>query len=214
MNKHTTAERETRASANLNDYQLSLLKRINNLALSLMSEFEEKNQAMDAITLDDNSLLQLLYRIKLEQNIRVNDYEIRKIRRRRENLEKFYAELQELGGTLKVNDVASVLGITRQAVNVRVKKNKLLAFKQNGDFIFPIFQFTDTGLIPGFEAMMSAFDEDTHPMLRLGVMKSSIEVNDEGLKKTPIQIFKDGAEKSELLLALRAARQFGKHVAS
>jgi hypothetical protein len=32
--------------------------------------------------------------------------------------------------------VADKLGITRQAVNVRVKKNQLIAFKQNADYIF------------------------------------------------------------------------------
>ncbi|MCS6715155.1 DNA-binding protein [Proteus terrae] len=214
MIKHTTAEREINTSAKLNEYQLNLLKRINNLAISLLPEFEDKNQAMNAITLDDDSLMQLLYTVQLEQKTRVNDYELRKVRRRRENLEKFYRELKELGGTLKVNDVADILGITRQAVNVRVKKNKLLAFKQNGGFIFPKFQFSDHGLIPGFEDIMVAFEEDTHPMLRLGVLKSPIEVNTEGLQKTPIQIMQDGAKKSELSLAIRAVKQFGNHVAS
>ena len=214
MIKHTTAEREINTSAKLNESQLNLLKRINNLAISLMPEFEDKNQAMNAITLDDASLMQLLYTVQLEQKTRVTEYELRKVRRRRENLERFYRELQELGGTLKVNDVADILGITRQAINIRVKKNKLLAFKQNGDFIFPKFQFTDNGLITGFEDIMAGFEEDTHPMLRLGVLKSPINVNNEGLQKTPIQIMQDGAKNSELSLAIRAAKQFGNLIAS
>jgi len=214
MIKHTTAEREINTSAKLNESQLNLLKRINNLAISLMPEFEDKNQAMNAITLDNASLMQLLYTVQLEQKTRVTEYELRKVRRRRENLERFYRELQELGGTLKVNDVADILGITRQAINIRVKKNKLLAFKQNGDFIFPKFQFTDNGLITGFEDIMAAFEEDTHPMLRLGVLKSPINVNNEGLQKTPIQIMQDGAKNSELSLAIRAAKQFGNLIAS
>ncbi|MEX3172846.1 DNA-binding protein [Serratia quinivorans] len=214
MIKHTAAEREINTSAKLNESQLNLLKRINNLAISLMPEFEDKNQAINAITLDDASLMQLLYTVQLEQKTRVTDYELRKVHRRRENLERFYRELQDLGGTLKVNNVADILGITRQAINIRVKKNKLLAFKQNGDFIFPKFQFTDNGLITGFEDVMAAFEEDTHPMLRLGVLKSPIKVNNEGLQKTPIQIMQDGAKNSELSLAIRAAKQFGNHVAS
>ncbi|GKW33466.1 hypothetical protein PEC730217_22460 [Pectobacterium carotovorum subsp. carotovorum] len=214
MIKYTTTEEEINSSAKLNEYQLNLLKRINNLAISLMSDFEDKNQAINAITLDDGSLMQLLYAVQLEHKTRVNDYELRKVRRRRENLERFYRELQELGGTLKVNNVADILGITRQAINIRVKKNKLLAFKQNGDFIFPKFQFTDDGLIPGFEEVMAAFEEDIHPMLRLVVLKSPIEINNRGLQKTPIQIMKDGAKKSELSLAIRSAKQLGNHVAS
>lgn len=214
MIKNTRTENTLNSTINLSEYQQNLLRRINNLAVSLMPEFEDKNQAMNAITLDDGSLMQLLYTVQMEQKTRASEVEMRKVRRRRESLEKFYNELQQLGGTFKVNDVAEILGITRQAVNVRVKKNKLLAFKQNGDFIFPAFQFTDKGLVSGFEEIMSAFDEDTHPMLRLGVLKSPLTINSKGVIKTPIQIMLDGADPEELSLAIRAARLFGSHVAS
>lgn len=97
--------------------------------------------------LDDGSLLQLLCSIQMKQKTRTSDYEAQEARRRREDLEAFYSDLQELGGVVKVNFVADTLGITRQAVNVRVKKNQLIAFKRNGDFIFPVFQFNDKGLV-------------------------------------------------------------------
>ena len=213
MNKHTTTELELSAKVTLADFQLSLLKRINNIAVSLMPEFEDKNQALDAITLDDGSLMQLLCSIQMEQKTRASEQEMRKVRRRRENLEAFYKSLQELGGTLKVNDVADKLGITRQAVNVRVKKNQLIAFKQNADYIFPAFQFTDKGLVPGFKEVMSAFDEDTHPMLRLGVLKAPIQLS-EDVTKTPIQIMQDGAKPGELELAIRSAILCGNHTAN
>lgn len=198
----------------LNEYQLNLLKRINNVAISLMSEFEDKSEAMNAISLDDKALIQLLYTTQLEHNTRVPAHELRKARRRRENLEKFYDQLQELGGTVKVNAVADILGITRQAVNARLKKNRLLAFKHNGDFIFPIFQFAEKGLLPGFEEVMQAFDTDTHPMLRLGFLQSPIDVNGTGVMKTPIQIMQDGVNPEELELAKRAANQSGKQLAN
>ena len=206
MNKNTT-------TAKLADYQQSLLKRINNIAVSLMPEFEDKNHAMDAVTLDDGALMQLLCSIQMEQKTRASDHEMRKVRRRRDNLEAFYKSLQELGGTLKVNDVADKLGITRQAVNVRVKKNQLIAFKQNANYIFPMFQFTEKGLVPGFKELMGAFDEDTHPMLRLGVLKTPIQLS-EGVAKTPIQIMQDGAKRNELEFAIRMARMCGNHTAN
>lgn len=124
---------------------------------------------------------------------------MRKVRHRRENLEAFYSSLQELGGVVKVNDVADILGITRQAVNVHVKKNQLIAFKQNGDFIFPVFQFTKKGLIPGFKEIMRAFAPDVHPVLRLGLMKAPIQLGNRK-SKTPIQIMQDGAKPEELEL--------------
>lgn len=213
MYKNNTAGKLADSHTNLTELQLNLLKRINNIAVSLMPEFEDKTQAMDAITLDDGSLMQLLYSVQMQQKTRASEYSMRKVHRRRENLEAFYRSLQELGGTLKVREVADILGITRQAVNIRVKKNQLLAFKQNGDFMFPVFQFTDKGLRPGFKDIMNAFDEDTHPILRLEVFRAPITVGGEQTK-TPVQILMDGAAENELALAVRAASLFGNQVAS
>ena len=70
----------------LTEHQQNLLRRINNIAVSLMPEFEDKNHALEALTLDDGSLLQLLCSIQMEQKTRASDYEARKVRRRRENL--------------------------------------------------------------------------------------------------------------------------------
>jgi hypothetical protein len=189
---------KSNASERLTEYQQNLLKRINNVAVSLMPVFEDKNQTLEALTLDDGSLLQLLCSILMKQKTRTLDYEAQEVRRRRENLEAFYRGLQELGGVVKVNFVADTLGITRQAVNTRVKNNQLIAFKQNGDYIFPVFQFSD---------------KDTHPMLRLGLMKAPIQLGD-GVSKSPIKIMQDGAKPEEMQLAIRAAKMLGSHIAS
>ena len=157
--------------------------------------------------------MQLSCSIQIEQKTRASNHEVRKEHRRREDLDAFYRSLHEFGGTLKINDVANILGITPQAVHVRVKKNQLIAFKQNADYIFPVFQFTDNGLMPGFEEIMSAFDANTHPLLRLGVLKAPIQLG-EGVSKTPIQIMQDGAKPNELELAIRSARLCGNHAAN
>jgi len=138
MKKNTTLVRESKPSVKLTEHQQYLLKRINNLAVSLMPDFEDRNQAIRALTMDDSSLMQLLCSILMEQRTHESDYAVRAVRRRRENLEDFYMSLEELGGVLKINDVADILGISRQSVKVRVNNNQLIAFKQNEDFIFPV----------------------------------------------------------------------------
>ncbi|WP_017348626.1 helix-turn-helix domain-containing protein [Pantoea sp. A4] len=211
---NATIDKDQVSTAGLNEYQLNLLKRINNIALSLMPEFEDKSEAMDAVCLDDKTLFQRLYTTMLEQNTRVPDSQLRKNRRRRENLEKFYDQLQEMGGTLKVNDVADILGITRQGVNARVKKNKLLAFKQNGDFLYPRFQFTDSGMLPGLEKVMDAFKPGIHPVMILNLLKAPVDVNDDGIRRSPIEILQQDANEDEMAVLIRNAALFGSDIAS
>ena len=211
---NATLERDPVATANLNEYQLNLLKRINNIALALMPEFADKAQAMNAVSLDDKTLFQRLYTTMLEQNTHVSDSELRKARRRRESLDKFYSQLQELGGTIKVNDVADILGISRQGVHARVKKNKLLAFKQHGDFIYPRFQFTEQGLLPGFEEMMAAFDPTIHPMMILNLLKAPIDIHGDGVRKSPIEILQDGADQKDIAVLVRNASLLGHQTSS
>lgn len=71
MKKCTRMEIEPRTSDKLSKQQQILLKRINNLAVSLMPEFEDRNEAMNALTMDDNSLMQLLCTILMDQRTRV-----------------------------------------------------------------------------------------------------------------------------------------------
>jgi|GEM_PF-540459 len=75
---------KSNASERLTEYQQNLLKRINHVAVSLMPEFEDKNQAVEALMLDDGSLLQLLCSIQMKQKTRTSDYEAQEARHRRE----------------------------------------------------------------------------------------------------------------------------------
>ena len=42
---------------------------------------------------------------------------------------------------------------------------------------------TGKGLVAGFKEIMRAFDEDAHPMLRLGLLKAPIQLGN-GVSKT------------------------------
>jgi hypothetical protein len=68
--------------------------------------------------------------------------------------------LDRAGPMLAAGDVARLLGISRQAVDKRRKKAQLLAVKVHGDWHYPEFQFTATGLAPGFESILPALAQD------------------------------------------------------
>ncbi len=62
------------------------------------------------------------------------------------------------GGGLTSSQVASALGITRQAVDKRRIRHALLAVPSgSGEYLYPVCQFTSTGVIPGLEEVLRAF---------------------------------------------------------
>ena len=62
------------------------------------------------------------------------------------------------GGGLTSGQVASALGITRQAVDKRRSRRALLAVPNgSGDYAYPAWQFTSDGVIPGLDEVLRAF---------------------------------------------------------
>jgi hypothetical protein len=62
------------------------------------------------------------------------------------------------GGGLTSSQVASALGITRQAVDKRRIRQALLAVPNgSGEYLYPACQFTSTGVIPDLEKILRAF---------------------------------------------------------
>ena len=205
----TTMTNTRKATGASNEYQHLLLQRFDKLIASLMPEFQDKAQAANALVLNDNELLELLFTTQLEHTTRTPKRELRKLLRRTENLALFYKNLEAIGGTIKVGDVVDILGITRQAVNLRVKNGKLIAFKKNSDHIFPAFQFVTGGVLPGFEDVMKVLG-DIGPVTKISFFTTPLD----GFARTPLQIMKQDPSSDDMKFILRAASQVGKQIAS
>ncbi|PLR39524.1 DNA-binding protein [Chimaeribacter californicus] len=190
-----------------------LQKRFDSMLSALMPEFAEKAKASDALVLPDSELFQLLYSTVLENSARTPERELRKLKRRAENLSAFYKHIEQLGGVIKVGDVADILGISRQAVNLRVKGNKLIAFKKNSDHVFPLFQFTEGGLLPHFEEVMKAMHSDIGPVARISFMTTPL-AHPRGKSKTPLEIMREDSSSEDISAMLRAAQQLGEQIAA
>jgi hypothetical protein len=62
------------------------------------------------------------------------------------------------GGALTSSQAASVLGITRQAVDKRRSRRALLAVPSgSGEYLYPACQFTTDGVVSGLEDVLQAF---------------------------------------------------------
>jgi hypothetical protein len=60
---------------------------------------------------------------------------------------------------LGVEQVAQILGLTRQAVDLRRRKGRLVGLqRERRGYLYPAWQFLDGGLVPGLEDVLAALD--------------------------------------------------------
>ena len=122
-------------------------------------------------------------------------------------LERKRQLVEAAGGALSAEDVARLLGITRQAVDKRRAQNQLIALTRGKrGYIYPSFQFEDgttlSGLVEVLEELKS-FD----PWMQLAFF---VNGNDRLNGKSPVAVLRAG-KQSEVV---RAARSYGEQGAS
>ena len=109
------------------------------------------------------------------------------------------------GGGLTSSQVASALGITRQAVDKRRGRRALLAVPNgSGEYVYPACQFTADGVIPGLEEVLRAFQIQS-PWTQLSVLlapapalggKTILEALKSGVVETPVAIARSFGEQA------------------
>ena len=110
------------------------------------------------------------------------------------------------GGGLTSSQVASALGMTRQAVDKRRGRRALLAVPNgSGEYVYPACQFTSDGVVPGLEEVLRAF-RIQNPWTQLSVLLAPAPALG---GKTILDALKSGdAER-----AITLARSFGEQAA-
>ena len=75
--------------------------------------------------------------------------------------------LEKEGGVITSSKVAEFLGVSRQAVDKRRKQGKLLAVSlDKRGYFYPLWQFSEEGVIPGFERVMNIL-KDYDPWMKV-----------------------------------------------
>ncbi len=114
------------------------------------------------------------------------------------------ALLEAEGGSASAQEIADLLGISRQAVDKRRKKGTLLAVPSgSNDWRYPRWQILEGRVIPGFEQVMSAF-EATGPWTRLQFFLSANERLED---RRPL----DALRHAEIEPVIEAAAAHGEH---
>jgi hypothetical protein len=111
------------------------------------------------------------------------------------------------GGTLSAGEVSQILGITRQAVDLRRKRGKLIGLLLGRhSYAYPAWQFEPDGVLPGLEQILSElarFD----PWMQVAFM---LGANDLLGGETPLAELRRGNVEP----VVAAARLFGEHTAT
>ena len=108
------------------------------------------------------------------------------------------------GGGLTSSQVATALGITRQAVDKRRSRRALLAVPDgSGDYVYPACQFTADGVIPGLEGVLRAF-RIRSPWTQLSALLASVPAL---AGKTIIEALKSGATERAIAIAASFGEQ-------
>lgn len=115
--------------------------------------------------------------------------------------------IEQNGGVFKTDQVAEYLDITPQAVNKRRALRQLvgLTFRKRGH-VFPAWQFTDRGTVPGLEQVLQALADHDEWMQNVFFISPNTRLGG----RRPLDLLREG----EIQELLDAAREFGQHGAA
>jgi hypothetical protein len=115
--------------------------------------------------------------------------------------------IEENGGTLTAEKAAEILGITRQAVDKRRRAGTLIGLTTGRyGYRYPVWQFTESGTVPGLEEVLSALASHDEWMQAAFLAGKNPRLKG----RTPIEALKAG----NLDQVLSAAHVYGEHGAA
>jgi hypothetical protein len=114
------------------------------------------------------------------------------------------AVLREAGGPLSARGAATLLGISSK--ELKAKKSLLAVSMDNGEVVWPAFQFESQAMLNAIEKLLAAVNVD-EPWMRLNFLFLRLQ---ELGGKTPVQAIREGSLDAVIL----AAMHYGEHGAS
>jgi hypothetical protein len=114
--------------------------------------------------------------------------------------------LKKAGGTLRISEVAEMMGVSRAAVHGRRARGTLLAVPlPNGEHVFPACQFTEEGVPSGLGAFLSAFHQ-AGPWTKLSVMLAPSRRHG---GRSALDLLKEGEVEAAVGIAARHGEHLG-----
>ncbi|MCU0286124.1 MAG: helix-turn-helix domain-containing protein [Acidobacteria bacterium] len=99
------------------------------------------------------------------------------------------ALLKKEGGVITSQQVAELLGISRQAIDKRRRQGNLLAVSLGRrSYFYPVWQFSEDGVLPGFETVLGIL-KDYDPWMKMIFM---LNANHSLKDRSPLEKLREG----------------------
>ena len=112
--------------------------------------------------------------------------------------------IEENGGAYTSDQVAKIIGISRQAVVQRRTAGKLIALSTGRHgFLFPVWQFDESGTLEGLQEVLAILESDDEWARLIFFVGKNPHLGD----RSPVEMLRAGRIKE----VLEAARLYGEH---
>ncbi|WP_447591063.1 helix-turn-helix domain-containing protein [Aquipseudomonas campi] len=179
--------------------------RLLKLLTNVFQQWSEEKTSENLGALTDAELLQKLAASGSVASA-LSTRETRKQARRVAAKMAFFEKLAEFGGVLKSQNVANVLGVTRQTINNHIKKGTLIAIQEGNDYLYPEFQFAGNEKLAHLEEVLGLL-KNVSAEAQCTFFLNPIALED-GKTELPYVLLRDGVTEQQLNAIKREAALF------
>lgn len=185
---------------------LAVTTRVLNLVNEVSDELKSQSERFAA--LPDEQLLSELFLTLATHRTMVSQRQLRKQAQRLKAENYFLDTIKENGGLYKAGEVANIMGVSRQTINNQRLSEKLIAIKKGGEYLYPAFQFSDTGKLNGLDNVLEKL-KGLGTVTKCSFLTMKIDFNDKCV--SPIDVLKLGLDGDYLSYIIREASLYGSH---
>jgi hypothetical protein len=172
----------------------------------------DKSSVQELLANPDSQFVEevlLKYRIESARSPK----EAEKLRKREEANRRFFEMLKVNGGLYKVGEVATKLGVSRQAIAKQRENGKLVFIRDGHDFVFPAFQFADGKKLPYLEDILKLLPDGISGVAQCSFFLNYMDMPD-GVELSPADALTQPELNSAYVKSIKhQAALFGRHVA-
>jgi hypothetical protein len=165
---------------------------------------------------DDLFLMDIIVKTISDNSISELTADKKRLNNRVRSKIKFFENIKNNGGLFNSAEVAKLLGVSKVTIKKKKDNNKLLALNLDGEFVYPVFQFSsdennsEKGVLKGMVEILSSIATFSDVM-KYGFFVQKRNVLNRYLPNeyTVVEMLRAGISDDDLKSVLRISKTFG-----